>query len=101
MTATRDDVIMLSLFFTAPLSFSSMPEHTTGYCVCGNYPLYASMDEAGHDAHCMSFFGTANYMPHGGSMDGGDCPADYADHTPDNADCSTAFDGDVCTTTHH
>ena len=70
---------MLGLLASASLGFSSLPEPV---CVCGNYPLYMTMDEAGTGGHSMCFFGTTMWMPMGGTMSGGTmdytCPSDMA-----------------------
>lgn len=100
-------VAMLSLS-SVSLSFASTPKvdhgahvgtndpNDPGFCVCGNFPLYSSMNGAGADGHCMSFFGMKQYMPMGGSMSGGACPPDMQDRTPADADCATAMSKDVC-----
>ena len=89
---------MLALLAKLSLGFGSMGMDMTGtntdgdpgFCVCGNYPLYSTMNGAGSMGHCMSFFGTATYMPHHGIM-GGDCSeSGLEDHTPAGSDCSSA-----------
>jgi len=74
---------MLGLLASASLCFSSLPEPV---CVCGNYPLYATMAEAGEGGHSMCFFGTTAWMPSGGTMSAmtsdTTCPSGMADETP-------------------
>ena len=77
----------------ASLGFSSLPEPV---CVCGNFPLYMTENEAGSMGHSMCIFGRTMWMPMGGTMPGMsgpfDCPADMADYRPDGMDCAGYMD---------
>jgi hypothetical protein len=74
----------------------------SGYCVCGSHPLYTTKEEAGDSPVCMTYFGTANWMPLSGTLHTPSttysCPPEYSDNTPQGADCndSSATTPDVC-----
>lgn len=81
---------MFSLIAGAVLGFSTLPDPV---CVCGNFPLYMTANEAGDMGHEMCLFGTTMFMPHGGQMPMGEnpdysCPSDYENASPAGVDCS-------------